>query len=114
MARRRSKKSPFARRLAAWRKLPRRIVTGMLAYRPPHSSVFVIGIGIGLAVGLSIGVGLTWLDGHQKEMPAQGATVPEPPPPMLPAPVPPVYTEQTEPPAPEAEEAPNLDSPPVI
>ena len=38
MARRRSKKSTLARRVAAWRKLPKKA----LAYRPPHSSVFVI------------------------------------------------------------------------
>ena len=41
MARRRSKKSTLARRAAAWRKLPKKA----LAYRPPHSSVFVIGLG---------------------------------------------------------------------
>jgi polysaccharide deacetylase 2 family uncharacterized protein YibQ len=114
MARRRSKKSALARRIDAWRKLPRKSVGKVLAYRPPHSSVFVIGLGIGLAVGLSIGVGLTWLDG--KRMPAPNRTQvaevsplpapkpapimvePAPPARVQPAPsAPPVYVERTEP-----------------
>src|SRR4051812_4044436 len=118
MARRRSKKSPFARRLAAWRKLPRRIATGVLAYRPPHSSVFVIGLAIGLAVGLSVGVGLSWLDGKRAPAPVrtQGAenapAAPEAKP-ETPA-VPPAYVEQTEPQPPE-EEAPLVEpTPPAV
>jgi polysaccharide deacetylase 2 family uncharacterized protein YibQ len=77
MARRRSKKSTLARRVAAWRKLPKKA----LAYRPPHSSVFVIGLGIGLAIGLSVGVGLTWLDGKRAPAPVHtqlAETVPPP------------------------------------
>jgi polysaccharide deacetylase 2 family uncharacterized protein YibQ len=109
MARRRSKKSPgkfpLARRIAAWRKLPRKSFGKLLGYRPPHSSVFVIGLGIGLAAGLSIGVGVTWLDGKRPPAPsrtqvAEVAPAPKPVAPQVvePAPVaPPAYVERTEP-----------------
>jgi polysaccharide deacetylase 2 family uncharacterized protein YibQ len=115
MARRRSKKSALARRIEALRKLPRKTVAKLLAYRPPHSSVFVIGLGIGLAVGLSVGVGLTWLDGRKQPKPLapQVAAVAEPPA-AKPA-VPPAYVEQTEPAPPEAEEPPVTESiPPAV
>jgi len=122
MARRRSKKSsgksPLARRFDAWRKMPGKTIGKLLAYRPPHSSVFVIGLGIGLAVGLSLGVGVTWLDNRNKPAPAkvQVAEVPKPTPVPPTAPTrPPVYVEQTEPPLPEAEEAPvTAAEPPAI
>src|SRR5690349_5449972 len=110
MPRRRTKKPPFKRRMQNLRRLPHKL----LAYRPPHSSVFVIGLGIGLAVGLSIGVGLTWLDGRAKPAPVKVAAIPEPAE-SKPAPVPPVYTEQTEPPAPEEDEPPVVDTtPPAV
>jgi polysaccharide deacetylase 2 family uncharacterized protein YibQ len=113
MARRRSRrstgKSTFARRIAAWRKVPQRMAKGLFAYRPPHSSVFVIGLGVGLAVGLSIGVGVTWLDGKRALEPirTQVAEVVPPQPRAEPAEqaVPPAYIEQTEPAPPEDEEA---------
>jgi polysaccharide deacetylase 2 family uncharacterized protein YibQ len=102
MARRRPKKPSGARRMNAWRKLSKKL----LAYRLPHSSVFVIGLGIGLAAGLSIGVGLTWLDGKRAPEPvhAQLAEVAPPPEtrPVAQA-VPPAYVEQTEPQPPEEE-----------
>jgi polysaccharide deacetylase 2 family uncharacterized protein YibQ len=117
MARRRSKKSALTRRVEAWRKLPQKSVGKVLAYRPPHSSVFVIGLGIGLAIGLSVGVGLTWLDGRRAPAPVhrQVAEV-APPPETKPAPaVPPAYVEQTEPAPPEEEEAPVTETaPPVV
>jgi hypothetical protein len=117
MARRRSKKSSgksaFARRIAAWRKLPGKTLGKLLAYRPPHSSVFVIGLGIGLAVGLSIGVGLTWLDGKRAPARTQVAQVappsaPEPAAPVVvpPPSVPPAYVERTEPVPAEEEDLP--------
>ncbi len=124
MARRRSKKTPgknaFSRRIAAWRKLPRKSFGKLLGYRPPHSSVFVIGIGIGLAVGLSLGVGLTWLDVRRAPVPTQVTEVASPPAPK-PAPVvveptpnvPPAYVERTEP-APAEEEIPEPTPPAVI
>ena len=105
MARRRSKKSTLARRVAAWRKLPKKA----LAYRPPHSSVFVIGLGIGLAIGLSVGVGLTWLDGKRAPAPVHtqlAETVPPPEAKPVAPPLPPAYIEQTEPVPPEQEAAP--------
>ena len=114
MPRRRSKKSQgkssLARRIAAWRKLPQKL----LAYRPRHSSVFVVGLGIGLAVGLSIGIGLTWLDGRRTpaSVPVQVTEVEEPP---APKPTPPAYVEQTEPAPPEAEEPPVAETvPPAV
>jgi hypothetical protein len=112
MARRRSKKSAPARRIDAWRKLPRKTVGKLLAYRPPHSSVFVIGLGIGLAVGLSIGVGLTWLDGRRLPEPSRTGVAEVAP--AAPA-EPPAYVEQTEPVPPEEEEAPVAEStPPAV
>ena len=122
MARRRSKKSTLRRRAAAWRKLPQKTIGKVLAYRPPHSSVFVIGLGIGLAVGLSAGIGLTWLDGRRASEPLQVAQIAPPPktapivPTAPPAPaVPPAYIEQTEPHPPEAEEAPVTEAtPPAV
>src|SRR5256885_11164824 len=112
MARRRSKKSTLARRVEAWRKLPQKTVGKVLAYRPPHSSVFVIGLGIGLAVGLSVGVGITWLDGRRAPAPIQTQVAEVAPPPATkPAQaVPPAYVEQTEPQPPEAEEAPPTET----
>ncbi len=50
---------------AALRGLAQAAGKARVLHRPPHSSVFVIGLGIGLAVGLSVGVGLSWLDGRQ-------------------------------------------------
>jgi polysaccharide deacetylase 2 family uncharacterized protein YibQ len=103
MARRRSKKSSIARRIDAWRKLPKKSFGKLLGYRPPHSSVFVIGLGIGLAAGLSIGVGVTWLDGKRTPTRTQVAEVAPAAPPAVvetapPAPnVPPAYVERTEP-----------------
>jgi polysaccharide deacetylase 2 family uncharacterized protein YibQ len=111
MARRRTKKSPARRRIEALRKLPRKSFGKLLGYRPPHSSVFVIGIGIGLALGLSIGVGITWLDGRRAPLPmptqvtevAPPAPAPKPAAPVAvepapPAPaMPPAYVERTEP-----------------
>ncbi len=110
-----SGKSALARRMAAWRKLPQKL----LAYRPPHSSVFVIGLGIGLAVGLSIGIGLTWLDGRRAPEPvrAQVAEITPPAPEAEPAApvVPPAYIEQTEPAPPEEDEAPVTEPmPPAV
>lgn len=114
MARRRSKKSTLARRVAAWRKLPKKA----LAYRPPHSSVFVIGLGIGLAIGLSVGVGLTWLDGKRAPAPVHtqlAETVPPPEAKPVAPPLPPAYIEQTEPVPPEQEAAPVTESaPPAV
>lgn len=104
MARRRSRKNALSRRIAAWRKLPRKRFGKLLGWRPPHSSVFVIGIGIGLAVGLGIGVGITWLDGRRPAAPTQVTdAVPS---------VPPVYVERTEP-APAEEELPEPSLPSV-
>ncbi|WP_395021613.1 divergent polysaccharide deacetylase family protein [Dongia sp.] len=113
MARRRSKKSPLSRRIAAWRKLPSKSLGKLLRYRPPHSSVFVIGIGIGLAVGLSLGVGLTWLDGKRAPVPVQVAEVAAPPVAETPPAVPPAYVERTEP-AQAEEEIPEPTPPAVI
>lgn len=106
MARRRSKKSALTRRMNALKNLPRKL----LAYRPPHSSVFVIGLGIGLAVGLSVGVGLTWLDGRRVPVPipAEVAAVNEPPA------TPPAYVEQTEPAPPEESPVPEAAPPAVV
>jgi polysaccharide deacetylase 2 family uncharacterized protein YibQ len=116
MARRRSRKSPLARRIAAWRKLPGKRFGKLLAYRPPHSSVFVIGLGIGLAVGVSIGVGLTWLDGQRapRTQVAEVAPVeaPEPVAPPMPR-MPPAYVERPEP-VPPIEEAAPPPLPPAI
>jgi len=111
MAHRRSKKSPLKRRIQKLRKLPK----SLLAYRPPHSSVFVIGIGIGLAVGLGIGIGLTWLDGRKQPAPIQVKVAEAPAPSPKPAPAqPPAYVEQTEP-APPEDEAPVVDTvPPAV
>jgi polysaccharide deacetylase 2 family uncharacterized protein YibQ len=107
MARRRSRKNALSRRIAAWRKLPRKRFGKLLGWRPPHSSVFVIGIGIGLAVGLGIGVGITWLDGRRPAAPTQ---VTEAAPQPVPS-VPPVYVERTEPaPAEEEPAEPSLPS----
>jgi polysaccharide deacetylase 2 family uncharacterized protein YibQ len=120
MARRRSKKSKsaLARRVDAWRKLPRKTLGRLLAYRPPHSSVFVIGLGIGLAVGLSVGVGLTWLDGKRAPAPVhnQVAEVAPPQPQAAPQPqaVPPAYVEQTEPQPPEDEAPVTEAEPPAV
>ena len=118
MARRRSKKSSkksaLARRIDAWRKTPNKL----LAYRPPHSSVFVLGLGIGLAVGLSVGIGLTWLDGKRAPEPIHtqvAETVPPPEAEPAPPSVPPAYIEQTEPAPPEEDEAPvNEPTPPAL
>jgi polysaccharide deacetylase 2 family uncharacterized protein YibQ len=120
MARRRPKKSAFARRMNAWGKLPQKL----LAYRPPHSVVFVIGLGIGLAAGLSIGIGLTWLDGKRAPEPAHMQVAEVAPPktrpvspvaPPVPA-VPPAYVEQTEPQPPEEEAPPPVAemTPPMV
>jgi len=123
MARRRSKKSPLARRIAAWRKLPRKSFGKLFAYRPPHSSVFVIGLGIGLAAGLSIGVGVTWLDGKRTPAPsrtqvAEVAPAPKQAAPQVvePAPVaPPAYVERTEPaPAEEGDTTAPAAVPPAV
>ncbi|GAB2178942.1 divergent polysaccharide deacetylase family protein [Dongia sp. agr-C8] len=113
MARRRSKKSPWARRVAAWRKLPMKRLGKLLGWRPPHSSVFVIGIGIGLAVGLSIGVGLTWLDGKRAPVHSQVTQVAPAPVAETPPPVPPAYVERTEP-APAEEGIPEPTPPAVV
>ncbi len=123
MARRRSKKSSgksaLARRMAAWRKFPQRSLGKLLAYRPRHSSVFVIGLGIGLAVGLSIGVGLTWLDGKRAPEPVQARVAEITPPAPEPEPaapsVPPAYIEQTEPAPPEEDDAAVMEpTPPAV
>ncbi|MDQ7248056.1 divergent polysaccharide deacetylase family protein [Dongia sedimenti] len=111
MAPRRSKKPTLSRRIATWRKLPKKA----LAYRPPHSSVFVIGLGIGLAIGLSVGVGLTWLDGRRApETQVAQVAPPQQAKPVAPA-MPPAYIEQTEPVPPEQEEAPVTEAaPPAV
>jgi polysaccharide deacetylase 2 family uncharacterized protein YibQ len=111
MARRRSRKNALARRVAAWRKLPRKRFGKLLGWRPPHSSVFVIGIGIGLAVGLGIGVGITWLDGRRTPTPSPAQVTQAAP---LPAPsIPPAYVERTEP-APAEPELPQPAPPPPV
>jgi polysaccharide deacetylase 2 family uncharacterized protein YibQ len=113
MARRRSKKSAFKRRIESLRKLPQRTIGKLLAYRPPHSSVFVIGIGIGLAVGVGIGVGVTWLDGHRPAAPGPVAAV-SPPSAPKPAAASPAYVEQTEPAAPEEDVPVTESAPPTV
>ena len=89
-----------------WRKRLVQLPRKMPALSLPHSSVFVVGIGIGLAAGLVFGVSLAWLDGkhaakHGGGVTAAVAPAPEPAAPAPAAvspsaPIPPVYVEQTE------------------
>ncbi len=91
MAKRRTKKSSntLQRR---WQRLKKRVLsppTQVPVPRLPHSTVFIVGVGIGLAAGLAGGLALAWLDGRHgpAPRPAQVAAI-VPPKPAQPAPAP--------------------------